>query len=86
MLVVLLESVMLSVLGGLAGVVLAHLAIGAASDVIVGQTGVTVSMFHFDLVELIVIPALIVLASLVGYLPALAAYRTDVAKVLSAAR
>jgi len=86
MLVVLLESIMLSVLGGLAGVLLAHLAIGAASDVIVGQTGVTVSMFHFDMVELIVIPALVVLASLVGYLPALAAYRTDVAKALSAAR
>jgi putative ABC transport system permease protein len=34
---------------------------------------------------LVIIPGLIVLASLVGYLPALAAYRTDVSKALSAA-
>lgn len=85
MFVVLLESIMLSVLGGLAGVLLAHLAIGALSNVIVGQTGVSVSMFQFEKIELVVIPGLVVLASLVGYLPALTAYRTDVAKALSAA-
>ena len=85
MFVVLLESIMLSVLGGLAGVLLAHAAIGALSNVIVGQTGVAVSMFQFEQIELVVIPGLVVLASLVGYLPALAAYRTDVAKALSAA-
>ncbi len=32
--------------------------------------------------ELVIIPGLIALAALVGYLPALAAYRTDVAKAL----
>ena len=34
--------------------------------------------------ELVIIPGLIVLALVVGYLPAMAAYRTDVAKALSA--
>ena len=34
--------------------------------------------------ELILIPGLIVLAALAGYLPAMSAYRTDVAKALSA--
>jgi len=34
---------------------------------------------------LILIPGLVVLASAVGYLPALAAYRTDVAKSLISA-
>ena len=85
MFVVLLESIILSVLGGLAGVVLAHGVIGALSGVIVNQTGVTVSMFQFEPIELVIIPGLVVLASLVGYLPALAAYRTDVAKALSSA-
>jgi putative ABC transport system permease protein len=33
--------------------------------------------------ELLIISGLIVLASIVGYLPAMAAYRTDVAKALS---
>jgi hypothetical protein len=32
------------------------------------------------------IPALVVLASLVGFLPAVAAYRTDVAKALAGSR
>ena len=36
------------------------------------------------LYELILIPGLIVLASLVGYLPALTAYQTDVGKSLIA--
>ena len=85
MFVVLLESIILSVLGGLAGVVLAHVVIGALSGVIVNQTGVTVNMFQFEPIELVIIPGLVVLASLVGYLPALAAYRTDVAKALSSA-
>ena len=34
--------------------------------------------------ELILIPGLIVLAALTGYLPAMSAYRTDVGKALSA--
>jgi putative ABC transport system permease protein len=34
--------------------------------------------------ELILIPGLVLLASLVGFLPALAAYRTDVGKALTA--
>ena len=37
---------------------------------------------QFQSVELILIPGLVALASAVGYLPALAAYRTDVAKSL----
>ena len=34
--------------------------------------------------ELILLPLLVVLASIVGYLPAMTAYRTDVAKALTA--
>ena len=38
--------------------------------------------FAFQAAELILIPGLILLATLVGYLPAVIAYRTDVAQSL----
>jgi putative ABC transport system permease protein len=58
--------------------------IGLLAPVIVEQTGVAVGLLQFRLVELVLIPGLIVLASLVGYLPAMTAYRTDVARALTA--
>jgi putative ABC transport system permease protein len=82
LLVVLLESILLSVLGGIAGILLGHGVIGLFSSYVVQQTGVTINPFQFDKGELILIPALIVLASLVGLVPARAAYQTDVAKAL----
>lgn len=84
MFIVLLESILLSLAGGLAGWVVGHALIAALNPWIVGQTGVSVGFFQFVGYELVIIPGLIVLAALVGYLPALAAYRTDVAKALSA--
>jgi putative ABC transport system permease protein len=83
MIVILLESILLSLGGGVLGLLLGHGLIAALSPVIVEQTGVAVGLLHFRLIELILIPGLIVLASLVGYLPAVAAYRTDVAKSLT---
>jgi len=84
--IILVESILLSLGGGLLGILLAHGLIGLASPYIVGRTGVSLSLFQFDWQELVLIPGLIVLASLVGFLPALAAYRTDVAKSLSGSR
>ena len=93
MTIVLLEAILLAVLGGAVGVLLGHSAIGAFASVIADNTGV---MIHFlepapsaDFggwrvsPELVVIPALILLAVLVGFLPALVAYRTDVSRALS---
>ncbi len=84
MIVILLESILLSLGGGLLGLLLGHGLIGLLSPVIVEQTGVAVGLLHFRAAELILIPGLIALASLVGYLPAVAAYRTDVARSLTA--
>jgi putative ABC transport system permease protein len=84
MLVILLESILLSLGGGLLGLMLGHGLIGLLSPMIVEQTGVTVGLLQFRTLELILIPGLIVLASAVGYLPALSAYRTDVARSLTA--
>jgi len=83
MTVILFESILLSLGGGVLGLLLGHGLIGLLSPVIVEQTGVVVGLLEFRPIELVLIPGLIVLASLVGYLPAVAAYRTDVAKSLT---
>lgn len=82
--VILLESIMLALGGGAMGVLLGHALIGVLGPTIADQTGVIVRLWEFKLVELILIPGLIVLATLVGYVPAMVAYRTDVAKSLTA--
>ena len=83
MLVILMESILLSLGGGAAGLLLAHGLIGLLGPLIVEQTGVAVGILQFQASELILIPGLILLASLVGYLPAVSAYRTDVARSLA---
>ena len=84
--IILLESILLSLGGGAFGLLLGHGLVGVLGPTIAEQTGVAVSALQFQLDELILIPGLIVLASLVGYLPAAVAYRTDVAKSLTAAQ
>ncbi|HVT28736.1 MAG TPA: FtsX-like permease family protein [Lacipirellulaceae bacterium] len=84
--IILVESILLSLGGGLIGVLIAHGMIGAAGPYVVERTGIALSMLQFDWHELVLIPGLVVLASLVGFLPALAAYRTDVSKALSGSR
>jgi putative ABC transport system permease protein len=84
MLLVLFESILLSLAGGLAGWLIGHGLIALLSPWIAMQTGVTLGFLQFVGYELVIIPGLILLAAVVGYLPAMAAYRTDVAKALSA--
>jgi putative ABC transport system permease protein len=104
MLVVVLESVMLSLGGGLLGWMAGHVVIGGvARPIIEERTGVSIGIFDLapppqlleNLIleriikvgissELFLVPGLIILAILVGFMPALAAYRTDVARALSA--
>jgi putative ABC transport system permease protein len=86
MTIVLLESILLSLLGGLAGILLGHALLGIASPYVEARTGVSLGLFEFDKQEMILIPALVALASIVGFLPAVSAYRTDVAKALAGSR
>ena len=85
MVVILLESILLSVGGGVAGVVVGHATMGLISPWIVSQTGVAIGIFQFHWMELALVPSLVALATVVGFLPATTAYSTDVAKALSLA-
>ncbi len=101
MAVILLESILLSLAGGLAGWLGGHAINWLASGEIERRSGVSIGFFDFapplnvEILglgpiigwispELLLVPALVCLAILVGFLPALAAYRTDVAKSLGA--
>ncbi|MCC9606805.1 ABC transporter permease [Blastopirellula sp. JC732] len=106
--VVLLESVILSVGGGLIGWAIGHGMMALASPMIEAKTGVSIGFFDMAplpmslearigpaiinslptflrgllSLELLIIPGLILLAVLVGFLPAYTAYKTDVAESL----
>jgi putative ABC transport system permease protein len=81
---VLLEAILLAVVGGGCGWLLGHLLVGAIGPLITTNAGVTASVLSAAPgAELLLVPFLIVLAVLAALLPALAAYRTDVAKWLA---
>jgi putative ABC transport system permease protein len=100
--IVLIESIMLSIGGGIAGWLMGHLLNWGANPIIERRTGVSIGFFDFapninlyELLggagdiqwmsvssEILLIPSLLILAVIVGFLPALAAYRTDVAASL----
>lgn len=104
MTVVLLESVIISMVGGFVGWVAGHALIGLASGKIEAETGVVISALDLApkmdelayllgpelasrinvSVEVWLIPLLVILSIAVGFLPALSAYRTDVAQALQA--
>lgn len=83
--IVLLESMILCIGGGFLGLLLGHGLVFIAAPIVETQAGIIVDPFAFEPVELILFPALFVLASLVGFLPGMTAYRTDVARTLSSA-
>ena len=82
MAIILGESILLSLAGGVLGIVLGHALIAAAAPYVEYQAGVRLAFWEFDPWEIAVIPSLVGLATLSGLLPAIAAYRTDVAKSL----
>jgi len=84
LLVILLESILLSLGGGLLGLALGHGLLAVAGPWIAERVNLPLSMLNFQFAELWLVPALIMLASIVGFLPALSAYRTDVGKSLIA--
>ncbi|MDR0338359.1 MAG: ABC transporter permease [Planctomycetaceae bacterium] len=83
MAIILLESILLSLGGGVLGLLFGHLLIGGMGPWISEYTGIIVRSWNFQWMEIILIPGLIILASVVGFLPAAVAYKQDVATSLA---
>jgi len=95
--IVLLESIMLALAGGLLGWLGGHAIIVLFSSQIEAVSGISLGFFDFSppaplfgedagiwiSAELLLVPGLILLAILVGLWPAISAYRTDVSRALS---
>lgn len=82
-LIILAEALLLCLGGALVGLLLGHGLVFAASGIIEERSGLVINPMAFDPWELVVIPGTIALAGLVGILPGVTAYRTDVAGALS---
>jgi putative ABC transport system permease protein len=80
--VVLIEAVLLAVGGGCAGWALGHGLVGAIGPLITTNAGVSASVASWSPAELLLVPFLVGLAIAAALLPAIAAYRTDVARWL----
>ncbi|GHT19825.1 peptide ABC transporter permease [Planctomycetales bacterium] len=81
--IILLESILLSLGGGVLGLFFGHVLIGGMGPWISEYTGIIVRAWDFQLGEIILIPGLVLLASVVGFLPAAVAYKQDVATSLA---
>jgi putative ABC transport system permease protein len=81
--VILLESLLLCLGGGLLGLVIGHGLVFIAAPIVEAKSGLLINPLAFEHAELWLIPAMIAMASLVGFLPGLTAYRTDVAEALT---
>lgn len=80
--VILAESLLLCLGGGLIGVLLGHGLVFVAAPIVESRSGLLIDPLAFEWAEVYIIPAMLVLAAIVGFLPGLTAYRTDVADAL----
>jgi putative ABC transport system permease protein len=81
--IIMAESILLCFGGGILGVLLGHGLVFLGAPILEERTGLIVDPLAFHSAEFVLLPALLVLASLVGFIPAMTAYRTDVARALA---
>ncbi|MGE5193297.1 MAG: ABC transporter permease [Deltaproteobacteria bacterium] len=81
--IIIAEAVLLCAGGGLAGLLLGHCLVFIAGPIVEARSDILIDPWFFESHELIILPALLVLAVIVGLVPGLTAYRADVAKGLS---
>jgi putative ABC transport system permease protein len=79
---VLIEAVLLAVGGGLVGWLMGHALVAAIGPLVTTNAGVSAGILSWSPAELLLVPFLVALAIAAALVPALAAYRTDVAKWL----
>ena len=82
--IIVFESFLVAIIGGVLGWILAHAAIVLYSGKIEDQTGISVGFFSISSYEIYILPVVLVLALMAALLPAWSAYRTDVGSNLAA--
>lgn len=81
--VIILEALFLCLAGGILGIAGGHAMTGLAGSMLQSAAGISLSPWVFHLHELAVLGGLLGLGSAIGLVPALKAYRTDIAEGLS---
>jgi len=81
--IVLLESCALAVIGGVAGIVGGHGAAYLGASLLASRGGLVTNLFPVSALEPVVFGSVILLGALAGLLPAVLAYRTEVAENLA---
>jgi putative ABC transport system permease protein len=81
--VIVAESILLCAGGALAGLVLGHGFVFVAGPIVETRSDILIDPWFFEHQEFMIMPALLLLAIIVGLVPGLTAYRADVAKGLS---
>ena len=82
-LMILCETLLLCLGGGLLGLLLGHGLMVAASPILEARSGLLIDPWAYSVWELVVLPIALVLATLSGLIPSITAYRTDVAETLA---
>lgn len=80
--IIITESVLLCLGGGICGLLFGHLLVLIAGPIVEKRSDLYLNPWSFEIQELYLLPGLLVLAVFVGLLPALTAYRNDVARNL----
>jgi putative ABC transport system permease protein len=81
--IIIIESILLCVGGGLVGLLLGHGLILTFAPMAFWHFGIIVNPAEFSSFELLLFPVLLVMGAFVGFLPGMTAYRTDVAQSLN---
>ncbi|MFH1076723.1 MAG: ABC transporter permease [Pseudomonadota bacterium] len=77
------ESLVITMLGGILGLMLGHCIVAAGSYFIKVETGLMFSPFYISLADTFLLPGMIVLGILAGLIPSIQAYRLSVLKNLT---
>lgn len=80
--IVLAESLLLCLGGGVIGLLLGHGLVFVTAPLVEMRSGIIMNPWTIEPMEAALLPGLMVLAALAGFLPGLLAYRTDVADAL----
>jgi putative ABC transport system permease protein len=82
MMTILLESMLIAIVGGVIGWLIARVSLALVTGMTELQTGVRIGLLSLSREEFLTVPLILLLAALAGLIPGVMAYRTEVSKNL----